>query len=365
MKCVQSGLVYRNPKPHIKSIQAYMPSLVKYADGEMVCTVRLGEAFQSHDLKAYIFRSQDGGNLWHMEDAVCHTVSQIPTTDNARISLDAEEKCLAAFIIKQNRSRKDMGLTNERTQGYVEQELMISKSDDRGITWSEPKLFEPPLVGPCFEMCGSILMLDDKWILPTSTWPDWDGNCPNGHKMVAFISYDQGETWPEYVDVMSNQADEITFWESRIIQLGDNRLLATAWAYDRKNRCDRPNHYAVSKDNGKTFTTPASTGIFAQTLNPFALPDGRVFNVYRRMDQPGLWAGLSRLEGDKWINEEEMRLWGGSPNLVATGENMAKNFETLKFGFPSVVQLNDGLLFVAFWGVEDCVSNIRWFKVQL
>jgi len=365
MKCIKSGLVYRNPKPHIKSIQAYMPSLVKYSDGEMVCTVRLGEAFQAHNLRAYVLRSKDDGNSWDMEDTLYEGTPDRPTTDNARIALDVDEKCLAAFIIRQDRKRKEMGLTNELTQGYVEQELMISKSYDRGKIWSRPRIFEPPLLGPCFEMCGSILTLSDKWLLPTSTWPDWDGNCPNGHKMVAFVSYDKGETWPEYVDVMANSREEITFWESRIIQLKDNRLLATAWAYDRRNMCDRPNQYVISIDSGKTFSSPKSTGILAQTLNPITMSDGRIFSVYRRMDKPGLWASISRIEDEQWINEEELWLWGNDPHLVSSDENMVKNFEVLKFGFPSLVQLNDGTVFITFWGVEDCVSNVRWFKVQL
>jgi len=363
MKCIQSGLLFKNPKPHIKSIQAYMPSLVKYSDEEMICTVRMGEAFQAHDLRSYLFRSKDTGNTWQMEGTICEGTQGRPTTDNARISLDVGEKCLAAFIIRQDRKRKDMGLTNELTQGYVEQELLISRSFDRGRTWSRPKAFTPPLVGPCFEMCGSILALEDKWLLPTSTWPDWDGNCPNGHKTVALISYDQGETWLEYTDVMANHTEEITYWESRIIKLKDGRLLATAWAYDRRNKCDRPNQYVISRDGGKTFSSPRSTGILGQTLNPILLSDGRVFNVYRRTDKPGLWACIARVENDEWVNEEELWLWGQSGNLFQDSENMMKNFEVLKFGFPSAVQLSNGNVFVVFWGVEDCISNIRWFRI--
>ncbi len=365
MKCIRSGLIYRNQKPHIKSIQAYMPSLVKYSNGEMVCAVRMGEAFQAHDLRSSLFRSKDAGETWQKEEMICEGTLDKPTTDNARISLDSDGECLVAFIIRQDRKRKDMGLTNEMTQGYVEQELLISKSYDRGRSWETPRAVIPPLTGPCFEMCGSILAEDDKWFLPTSTWPDWDGELPNGYKTIAFISYDKGKTWPEYVDVFDDPTGEIVYWESRIIKLQDNKILATAWAYDRINKCDKDNQYVISSDGGKSFSAPRSTGLCGQTLNPILLSDGRIFNVYRRTDKPGLWACISRIENDEWVNGEELWLWGKSSNLFQDGENMMNNFEVLKFGFPSATQLSNGVIFIAFWGVEDCISNIRWFKVVL
>jgi hypothetical protein len=44
---------------------------------------------------------------------------------------------------------------------------------------------------------------------------------------------------------------------------------------------------------------------------------------------------------------------------------MVENFQVLRFGAPCITALPDGTLFVAFWGYEDCVSNIRWFKLRI
>jgi hypothetical protein len=88
--------------------------------------------------------------------------------------------------------------------------------------------------------------------------------------------------------------------------------------------------------------------------------------VYRRIDQPGLWANLSRLEGDEWMNESSTPLWGtGASGLTGSSESMVENFQVLRFGAPCITALPDGTLFVAFWGYEDCVSNIRWFKLRI
>ena len=42
---VESDVIFRNPRPHVKSIQAYFPSVTVLPDGQMVATYVLGEAF--------------------------------------------------------------------------------------------------------------------------------------------------------------------------------------------------------------------------------------------------------------------------------------------------------------------------------
>ena len=91
------------------------------------------------------------------------------------------------------------------------------------------------------------------------------------------------------------------------------------------------------------------------------------FNYLKGGDlESGLWANLSHIKEDKWVNDVDRPLWGGdAERLAATTENMAHNFNVLRFGAPCVTRLSDGTIFVAFWCVEDCVSNIRWFRLQI
>ncbi len=55
---------------------------------------------------------------------------------------------------------------------------------------------------------------------------------PHVHSVHAYFSHDQGATWPAYLDVMREAEGAVYFWESKIVELADGRLLATAWAYD-------------------------------------------------------------------------------------------------------------------------------------
>ena len=238
--------------------------------------------------------------------------------------------------MKFNRSRIDCGLGNEQNNGFVETEPAIIRSGDKGAKWTKPKAIKAPIEGPSFELCSPIVFLKDgRWIFPTSTWRGWEGSCPNGMKAVAFVSNDKGDTWNEYINVMNNVENSIIFWESKIVQMADDRLLAVAWAYDERNACDLPDQYAISDASGKKFGPAKTTGLIGQTLTPLILKDGRVLSVYRRTDKSGLWANISRIEGDEWINEEELPLWGyDMEGLVAKGDNMIRNFNVLRFGAP-------------------------------
>src|SRR5206468_4627877 len=64
IQCLETGLVYRNPKPHLKSIHAWHPSLVLLDDGSLRAGFALGEAVESLDYRTYTARSGAQGRSW-------------------------------------------------------------------------------------------------------------------------------------------------------------------------------------------------------------------------------------------------------------------------------------------------------------
>ena len=42
IECLGSGLIYRHPKPHVRSVQAYFPSVVIMENGDLLATLVLG-----------------------------------------------------------------------------------------------------------------------------------------------------------------------------------------------------------------------------------------------------------------------------------------------------------------------------------
>ena len=365
---LRTGVVYRNPKPHVRSEHAYFPSIAVLNSTELLGTVVLGEAFKAPNLHTCLVRSSDAGESWSCEGRIYPGTPDRPTSDCCRIARMPDGEIVAIMARDERADHPGDGLSNPANLGHAPNTLLLLRSRDGGRQWSAPTPLDPPLEGPCFELCCPIVPLrDGRRLLPTSTWPDWDGCAPNGWRMVALVSHDSGTTWPEHWDVMVDSDQHVIYWESKIVELPDGRLVAVAWAYDRVAARDLPNHYAVSSDGGASWTSPRSTGIQGQTLTPLVLPDGRILSVFRRVDKPGLWAVIARIDGDGcWRNRGEAPLWGGgATKLTGDSDNMVENFNVLRFGAPCLNLLPEGTVFLAFWCYEDCISIIRWFKFRV
>ncbi len=364
---LSSGILFQNDKPHITSIHAYFPSVAALPNGEMLATYVLAEAFEAINARVHLARSVDGGQTWREEGILTVPGNDRVVSEYARISLSPEGELVVVLVQCDRTHHPNEGLANPATMGFVPTDVFIMRSEDCGHTWTEPKRIEPPVLGP-FELCSPVTFLrDGRWLWPTSIWQNWEGSRPDSGRMVAFVSTDQGRTWPEYLDVMQCPDNNLVFWESKIVELSDGRLLAVAWCYNRKTNTDCPNQYAISHDGGATWSPPESTGILGQTLAICRLPKDRMACVFRRMDKPGLWTVVAHLENTSWVNEDFQPLWGhcSANGKTAMQENMVNTFNGLKFGAPSVICLPTGNIFVAFWCYEQNISVIRWFNFQI
>jgi sialidase-1 len=364
IQCDATGLVYSNPRPYLKAIHAWHPSLVELAEGELLCAFDLGEAAESLDYRTYLATHENGDGEWTPPRRLFHDSVASPTTHTVRISR-MRDGTLVGLGARFYRDDPEGSLTNRDTLGLVPMDMIMLTSRDSGRTWSGPSQVRPPLAGPAFEVCHAIVELaDGTWLAPTQTWPDWNGNAPNGMTAVALVSRDRGQTWPEYVTVFDGNQHGIIHFEQSIIQFSDGRLLAVAWAYDRETRKTRPTPYAVSRD-GKSFSAPQPTQLYGQTAKLLYLGDDRFVCVYRRDDKPGLWIQLARLEGDAWVNLEEKLLWRGVADSSHLGSSISDELSSLRFGFPSLVRLKSGEVMIVFWCEEKGTHNIRWFRLSI
>lgn len=364
---MSTGIIYRNPNPHVISRHAYFPSVVFMNNGEILASFAIGEAFESVDLDTYTAKSKDMGKTWSEPRLLLKKVSNHLYSNVARLAVLPGGQIIANVTRSNRELHPGEGLTNPENMGFVPTDLLVMRSIDFGNTWSAPEIIIPKLIGPSFEMCSPIVPLrDGRWLWPTSTWRGWDGYCPNGMKMVALISHDKGKTWPEHVDVMDGSADKVIYWEGKIAELTNGVLVAIAWAHDEPSVKSLSNHYTLSHDGGKTWLVPISTNIQGETMAITELPDEKLLVVYRRTDKPGLWGTIAKLEKDAWINEKAFPLWGANiESLLDKSYNMVQDFHDLKFGAPSITILPGNAVFVAFWCYEKMVSNIRWFKLSI
>jgi len=364
IELVGSEVVYRNPKPYLRSLQARHPSLVVFDDGELLLGFDLGQSDESLDYATHRARSQDGGLTWQLEGPLLAPTVQPPTTNSLRLSRANGE--IVAFGNIHHRERQDEGLVNRATLGFVPTDLVLMRSRDRGRTWSSAERILPPLESPAWETCHHVLELrSGRWLAPTSTWRGWEGDHPAGEQTVALISDDHGRSWPRYRRIFDGRASGLIHWEVSVVQVRDGSVVAVAWVHDPRTQADHPNQFAVSSDDGETFGEPDSTGLHGQTCKLLQLQDGRLLAFYRRLDQPGLWANLATLDNGGWRNLAEIVVWQGEGAAVMPSENSAAGLAALRFGYPSPRQLADGQVVVVFWCVEACQSVIRLARLRL
>jgi sialidase-1 len=359
-----TGLVYRNPHPHVRSLVAYHPSLISGSKNEWLATFDIGQAVESLDYRTVVSRSRDDGQGWNIEGpllkqpppATSHTVRTSRLGDNS----------IVGFGALFHREHCDQGLINRETFGFVPLDLFLVRSHDDGLTWTAPARIDPPLRGPSWEMCHPIVELrSGRWLAPTATWRGWNGENPSGEQTVAFISDDQGKNWPRYGRIFDGRETQRCHLEVSLLELLDGRVLAVSWPYDVRTGTTFPTEYCFSEDQGETFGQSMRAGIEAQTCKVLQLADGRILFVYRRNDQPGLWAALAEVHGTKMEFASHEPLWQGAESGMTGKESSAHKLSMLKFGYPSPQQMDGGDVLILFWCQEDCLTAIRWLRLAL
>jgi len=359
-----SGLVYRNPRPELRSHHAWHPSLVRFEDGELVCVFDGASADQALDYRSFVTRSTDGGRTWAPPVRAMADWGDRPTTHFFRASR-IRDGSMVGLGGRMFRDDPDQGIVNTPGIGYADMDLFLTRSADRGRTWSRPEQMQPPFRGPSWEVCHPIVELrDGRWLAPLSSWMGWHGDAAEGMKAVSFVSHDRGATWPRAIPEFDRWAEDIIHWEQSLVELPDGGLLAVAWSLDWKTGDVQPTPYAVAPD-GHEFTVRGLTGFRGQTTKLTVLADGRIFAAYRRQDVPGLWGATARLEGNQWVNLETGPLWQGAGSGMTGTMGTGSELVALKFGYPSMAVEPGGTVLLAFWCEEDCIVNIRWLRIAV
>ena len=242
----------------------------------------------------------------------------------------------------------------------------VIRSPD-GEIWSELQSLEPPLDWRCFGEPSPILALSDtRWLLPSLTRLNWQGECPYGLKSFVMISDDAGRTWPRSVDVFNLWSDKIITWEQKQTVLRDGRILAVTWAFNNDSKENLPNLYTFSEDEGESYGPPLRSPLHGQTCTPLPLADGMVLFVYRRVDKNGLWAHLAEIKGTEWQTVTDTCLWGSDREAMPGAKDSSiQHMHQLQFGFPQLTLLQSGEIYVVFWAVEDGLSLIRSFRLAV
>jgi hypothetical protein len=357
---VAEGIVYRNPYPAIRTRHAWHPTLVHLEGARWAVGFDLGEAAEAHRYGTRFTFSDDDCATWTEPERII-PAGDPPRSYSVRLSKTSEGIVAAGAHHKPR--ELNVGRLNPETFGYNDMELVVVRRE--GDHWADPQVIDPPLKGTQFETCHPIVELSDgRWILPTSTWMNWDGSASHGMKGILLVSPDRGRTWPEAIVTMDDWEHRVTHFEQSVVELDGGALLAVAWAYNVDTGATGPTPYAISSD-GQTFDVHGLTDLHAQTAKLVRLPDARLLCAYRRHDERGLWLALVELDGTEWRTVSTQCIWNGAPSGMTGERNKADELSDLRFGFPQMVVRPDGDVQLVFWARHEEINEIRWLRLAV
>jgi hypothetical protein len=368
IKVLDTGVVYRNPKPHLASRHAYFPTAVQLDNGEIVVAMDIGSAFEAVDVRSYTSRSADLGASWSEPQPIFEPDESVNlASSTCRISKLADGSLFGWAGVFQ-RPDPNCGLVNPTTDGFCDTVYGSVRSTNGGRSWSPLRRHDLPEGWQQFEVCAPAFPATaERLLVVTHAFPDWNGQVsPWGRTGIALASNDGGQNWEDTVKLFEDPQSKAAFFETSMTRLSDKRLLAVCWTMDLATGASLHNQVVTSDDGGLTFSGQQATPLHGETARPLGLPDGYLLIVYRRVDKKGLWAHLAKVSEHDWTAVDDKLLWGGDVASHRTDlGNSLGQLSTLRFGCPCVLQLQNGDVFVVFWGVEDCSSVIRWFRLGI
>ena len=367
IEIIDTGLIYRGDESAAHFRNTYWPTVVELDNGDLLASMDISNIMNSRDARSYYSITQDQGKNWSDPKIIWDGNGfPYPFHTTCRISRTPDGQVIGFMAIK-DRSNSDQPHTNPENGGMINMEHAVVRWNNDSQSWLKPEIFKRPIEWKCYESCHAIFpVTSETWLLPTAFRTNWDGECPWGHKAFAFVTRDCGKSWNEIVDVFDCSSENLICWEQKQTFLSDGRLLAVCWIFNDEKKVNQNNRYTFSTNLGDSYGDIFECPIYGQTCTPIGLPDNHILGVYRRLDKNGLWGHLAKIEGNKWIPISEKLIWGKDVEAVkgVKDDHSIQNQKTLQFGFPTMIQLRDGYIYLVFWCVENGLSNIRWYRLR-
>lgn len=341
--------VYENPIPNLRSRQAIFPNLCELPDGRLLCCFVLAEAFEAADMRSYLAESTDGGKTWS-EPWRMFKEGAVPESETCKCTALGGNRVMAIGYAAERRDR-DGQLANAQTGGLLPHRVFCAFSEDSGRTWSEKKTIPEAWHAQTEASAPAVRLKDGALAAPITGFPNWVGKMTSRRCGRMLVSRDEGRTWNDETVCMAFDGDTVSCYEQRFCVLESGTVVNIGWNEDVSGK-RLPNHITYSTDNGKTFSTPISTGIMGQAASVCALGGERFVAVVaqrRDTDEPGIYAYVCDFSEKRWNVIRKGILWSAGKGPLKRNEKTAEIFGFLKFGQPSVTRCRDGRMLLCFW----------------
>ncbi|HOM98976.1 MAG TPA: sialidase family protein [Acidobacteriota bacterium] len=367
IEVLESGVIFENPLPQLRSRQAFFPSLVRLEDGTLLASYALGEAFESIDQTTHLSSSSDLGRTWTTLGPV-HDKDRLPglTSDVLKVTSLGGNR-LVAFGYRFCRRSADLPLGNPETGGLQDSEMILLRSFDGGRSWSNPEVIPRSFPDPVEASAPITVLSNGDWVSPIANFFNWEGNIHDSLHGRLIRSTDEGRTWEDTTITMRFSDPALTVWEQRLCEMEGGKVVVIAWNEDLKRNRLLPNHFALSLNHGRDFATPQSTGIYGQASSVQALGDDLLLALHclrRDTERPGIYGCIVDLRKGQWDIVEQSVIW--EPHVpIQPDKHFAQSFSYLKFGQPSAITLPDGTLMMVHWAIVDGQGKILYHRLRI
>ena len=280
------------------------------------------------------------------------------------------QKLLAAICWVDN-SNSGLPFFNEETEGLLDTRIFLSRSDDGGETWTEPRLVDTSPYNVPTAITGPVLLFPDgelglqfelnKHYNDLSVWR---------HASVLMFSRDDGNTWPRHTFASSDPENRVFYWDQRPSVIND-KILDVFWTFDREKSVYLNMYARESADRGVTWSEMRNTGIPGQPAAPVFLPDGRLALCYvDRTGAPAIKVRFSKDGGKTWTDGDELTIFcADSGSQTKNKESMQdawKEMGKFSIGLPATALLPEGDFLVVYYaGQETDVTGIQWARISI
>lgn len=323
--------------PTIHPGDSHAATLVEAANGDLLCAWFNGPGEGEPDTNIVLSRLPAGADTW---------------LEPLQLSSDPERSEQNPLLFVTPGGEVWLLHTSNEPHDQSTSRVIRRRSVDNGQSWGEADVL--------FDHLGSfirnpvVVLSNGDWLLPAY---DCD---KSAERTVLKLSTDRGATWST-VEV----PDAIGQVQMTIAELSPGELVG----YFRSRAADRI-HRSVSKDNGRTWTSPERTALpnNNSAVQVLRLDDGRlvmVFNdssaerdQFRWVDdgKGGLRRKTLRTPLTLALSEDDGATWPYWRNLQVQDEEYHSN--ELGYSYPTLLQTRDGRLHVAYSFLRKTIKHV-------
>ena len=260
----------------------------------------------------------------------------------------------------------------KRQTGYA-----LLKSKDNGATWSDPiEVNTSPIASTSLSWyacggsgAGHIIELPDGGLLMplhgTISVQMHDEGGEETERCFLLRSDDGGDNWEHWATVAYDPASIISFSEPGMTRLKDGKLVCLMRTHQKPNRMDNM-WFTWSGDDGASWAPPKRTSLWGYPADVIQLNDGRVLAVYGYRKGAFGVRGCVSEDGLTWDIENEFIIREGGVPLPLMGKGARVLLDALILqqywhtGYPSVTQIEDGTVVVAYHEYSDDEHPIHY-----